>query len=83
MLTFNAFTIASTDTSSFASEDVFPAFRHSGFLQAVWFLCLGLGLKKPPQCKLFGKECTPEHPKGAPMVSSEGACAAYFRYGKT
>ena len=41
------------------------------------------GIKKPPQCKLFGKECTPEHPKGAPMVSSEGACAAYFRYGKT
>jgi hydrogenase expression/formation protein HypD len=41
------------------------------------------GLKKPPQCKIFGIECTPEHPKGAPMVSSEGACAAYFRYGKS
>jgi len=40
------------------------------------------GLKKPPDCTLFGKICTPEHPVGAPMVSSEGACAAYFRYRK-
>ena len=38
------------------------------------------GLKKPPQCPAFGKECTPEHPLGATMVSSEGACAAYYRY---
>jgi len=38
------------------------------------------GVKKPVECKLFGKECTPEHPQGAPMVSTEGACAAYFRY---
>lgn len=40
------------------------------------------GLKKPVACPAFGKECTPEHPLGAPMVSSEGACAAYFHYGK-
>jgi hydrogenase expression/formation protein HypD len=40
------------------------------------------GLKKPHQCQLFGKKCTPEHPVGAPMVSSEGACAAYFRYNR-
>ncbi len=38
------------------------------------------GVKKPFECALFGKECTPEHPQGAPMVSSEGACAAYYRY---
>ena len=38
------------------------------------------GVLKPPQCKLFGKDCTPEHPIGALMVSSEGACAAYYRY---
>lgn len=38
------------------------------------------GVLKPHQCKLFGKECTPEHPIGALMVSSEGACAAYFNY---
>lgn len=41
------------------------------------------GLQKPPQCPLFGKECTPEHPQGAPMVSSEGACAAYYHYALT
>jgi len=41
------------------------------------------GVLKPPQCKLFGKECNPEHPVGALMVSSEGACAAYYRYAST
>jgi hydrogenase expression/formation protein HypD len=38
------------------------------------------GAMKPPECAAFGSRCTPEHPLGAPMVSSEGACAAYFRY---
>jgi hydrogenase expression/formation protein HypD len=38
------------------------------------------GIKKPTQCEAFGKKCTPENPLGAPMVSSEGACAAYYRY---
>jgi hydrogenase expression/formation protein HypD len=38
------------------------------------------GVKKPDQCSAFGKSCTPEHPLGATMVSSEGACAAYYRY---
>jgi hydrogenase expression/formation protein HypD len=38
------------------------------------------GVLKPVQCKLFGKECTPENPVGALMVSSEGSCAAYFNY---
>jgi hydrogenase expression/formation protein HypD len=38
------------------------------------------GVLKPAQCKLFGNECTPEHPIGALMVSSEGSCAAYFNY---
>ena len=38
------------------------------------------GVKKPHECPAFGTRCTPEHPLGAPMVSSEGACAAYFRY---
>jgi hydrogenase expression/formation protein HypD len=38
------------------------------------------GLKKPNECPAFGKECTPEHPLGATMVSSEGACAAYYHY---
>ena len=39
-----------------------------------------MGLKKPDQCSSFGTLCTPEKPLGAPMVSSEGACAAYYRY---
>jgi hydrogenase expression/formation protein HypD len=38
------------------------------------------GVKKPPECPLFGTTCTPEHPLGATMVSSEGACAAYYKY---
>jgi hydrogenase expression/formation protein HypD len=38
------------------------------------------GLKKPNECGAFGGRCTPEHPLGATMVSSEGACAAYYRH---
>jgi hydrogenase expression/formation protein HypD len=38
------------------------------------------GVLKPPDCPAFGTTCTPEHPLGATMVSSEGACAAYYRY---
>lgn len=38
------------------------------------------GVKKPQECLAFGTRCTPEHPLGATMVSSEGACAAYYRY---
>ena len=40
------------------------------------------GLKKPPECPSFRTTCTPEHPMGAPMVSTEGACAAYYHYKK-
>lgn len=40
------------------------------------------GLKKPFECSAFGKECTPEHPLGATMVSSEGTCATYYKFGK-
>ncbi len=40
------------------------------------------GAKRPVECPAFGRECTPDHPLGAPMVSSEGACAAYYRYGR-
>jgi hydrogenase expression/formation protein HypD len=47
-------------------------------------LCLSAevmsGQIKPPQCPFFGKQCTPDSPLGAPMVSSEGACSAYMRY---
>jgi hydrogenase expression/formation protein HypD len=40
------------------------------------------GIKKPNECPAFGKECTPQSPLGATMVSAEGACAAYYRYGR-
>ena len=40
------------------------------------------GLIKPHECECFGKECTPRKPLGATMVSSEGACAAYYNYGR-
>jgi hydrogenase expression/formation protein HypD len=40
------------------------------------------GLRKPSDCPAFGRQCTPEHPLGATMVSAEGACAAYYQYGR-
>ena len=40
------------------------------------------GVATPPQCPLFGGVCTPSYPMGACMVSAEGACAAYYRYGR-
>jgi hydrogenase expression/formation protein HypD len=40
------------------------------------------GLQRPYDCPAFGKRCTPDSPLGAPMVSSEGACAAYFHFGR-
>ncbi len=40
------------------------------------------GLRKPKECPAFGTKCKPETPLGAPMVSSEGACAAYYAYGR-
>jgi len=40
------------------------------------------GIKTPPECRLFGKACTPETPVGACMVSYEGSCAAYYKYGR-
>ncbi|HEY0670744.1 MAG TPA: hydrogenase formation protein HypD [Longimicrobiales bacterium] len=41
------------------------------------------GIRKPYECPLFGKQCKPEAPAGAPMVSTEGACAAYYHYRRT
>jgi hydrogenase expression/formation protein HypD len=40
------------------------------------------GVLKPWECKVFGTECTPERPLGTLMVSSEGACAAYYNFGR-
>jgi hydrogenase expression/formation protein HypD len=61
----------------FAVQDIHTqesAFCHSGEVLR--------GLLKPNQCPAFGKECTPRTPLGATMVSSEGACAAYYQYGR-
>lgn len=41
------------------------------------------GLRRPPDCPAYGSRCTPERPLGAPMVSSEGACAAYYHYARS
>ncbi|WP_370690920.1 hydrogenase formation protein HypD [Helicobacter cappadocius] len=40
------------------------------------------GIARPPECKVFGRSCTPTNPLGSCMVSSEGACAAYYKYGE-
>jgi hydrogenase expression/formation protein HypD len=40
------------------------------------------GIKKPHDCPAFGTLCSPQHPLGATMVSAEGACAAYYAYGR-
>jgi hydrogenase expression/formation protein HypD len=40
------------------------------------------GLRRPSECPAFGTACTPRTPLGAPMVSAEGACAAYYQYGR-
>jgi hydrogenase expression/formation protein HypD len=59
----------------FAVEDIQPA--ESPLCIAGQIL---QGLRKPQHCPAFGRQCTPDRPLGATMVSSEGACAAYFRY---
>ena len=40
------------------------------------------GVKRPQDCKIFGTVCTPDNPVGSCMVSSEGACAAHYTYGR-
>jgi hydrogenase expression/formation protein HypD len=69
--------------SSFDAEEVFEVAQ---IVTRESPLCIAgeilQGHKKPHQCPAFGKLCTPEHPLGAPMVSSEGACAAYFQFSR-
>ena len=72
-----------------------PAYRHFDALERLGAPAVGpepaatnpcisgrilQGRATPQECPAFGRSCTPEHPLGAPMVSSEGACAAYYRY---
>ena len=70
--------------SAFADLDAELRFQVGGIQPEESPICIAgqilQGLKKPHQCSAFGIQCTPEHPLGATMVSSEGACAAYYRY---
>jgi len=71
--------------ASFDAEVRFPELKSIETKESE--LCIsGLvlqGIRKPVDCPAFGQECTPQMPLGATMVSSEGTCAAYFRYGRT
>ncbi len=70
----------------YASFDAEARFQVEGIQSQESTLCIAgqilQGIRKPQQCPAFGTQCTPEHPLGATMVSSEGACAAYYRYGR-
>jgi hydrogenase expression/formation protein HypD len=72
--------------SAFEMFDAEKEFSVEGIVTHESPLCIAgqvlRGLKKPHDCTAFGGQCTPEHPLGAPMVSSEGACAAYYHFGK-
>jgi hydrogenase expression/formation protein HypD len=71
----------------YSSFDAEQRFGVAGIAAAESSVCIAgeilRGLKKPHECSAFGSVCTPERPLGAPMVSSEGACAAYYTYGRT
>ncbi len=67
--------------AQFDAENKFPHEAHSQERSTECISGLILqGIKKPNECQAFGKSCTPESPLGATMVSTEGACAAYYRY---
>lgn len=72
------------DYAAFDAEQRFPQVQTIETQESA--LCISgqilQGLKKPIHCPAFGRECTPQTPLGATMVSSEGACAAYYRYGR-
>lgn len=71
-------------TPEFAEFDAEKRFDVKNILTHESPLCLAgeilRGMKKPTQCAAYGKQCTPQMPLGAPMVSAEGACAAYYKY---
>jgi len=71
---------------AYRAFDAEERFQISGILTQESPLCHSgevlRGAIKPAECPAFGKECTPRHPLGATMVSSEGACAAYYNYGR-
>ncbi len=69
---------------AFSRFDAVAAFGLNDIKSAESEVCIsGLvlqGVRRPVECPAFGRQCTPEHPLGAPMVSAEGACAAYYTY---
>jgi len=71
-------------TRKYAAHDAELKFEVSNIITEEPEICISgvilQGLKKPHDCPAFGKECTPQKPLGATMVSSEGACAAYYLY---
>ena len=71
-------------TSKYAAHDAELKFNVADIHTEEPEICISgvilQGLKKPHDCPAFGKECTPQNPLGATMVSSEGACAAYYLY---
>lgn len=71
---------------AFLDHDAERKFDVAGIVAEESALCIAgevlQGIRKPNQCPAFGKECNPERPLGAPMVSSEGACSAYYRYAR-
>ena len=70
----------------FQAHDAERKFGVSGIVAEESPLCIAgqvlQGIRKPNECPAFGKQCNPERPLGAPMVSSEGACSAYYRYAR-
>jgi hydrogenase expression/formation protein HypD len=71
-------------TKAFRQFDAESVFEMSAVIAEESPLCISgqilKGDKKPFQCPVFGTECTPEHPLGATMVSSEGTCASYYKF---
>jgi len=71
---------------AFLAHDAERKFEVSGIVAEESPLCIAgevlQGIRKPHKCPAFGKQCNPERPLGAPMVSSEGACSAYYRYAR-
>jgi len=71
-------------TEKFAAFDAAKKFDVQKIIAEEPDICISgeilQGLKKPPQCPAFGKECSPQNPLGATMVSEEGACSAYYKY---
>jgi hydrogenase expression/formation protein HypD len=73
-------------SNAFADLDAERRFSVGAIQTAEPAICISgeilQGIKKPHDCPAFGTQCTPQHPLGATMVSAEGACAAYFAYGR-